>query len=486
MAKESAMGITAKKQEDMPEWYSQVVLKSRLADYSPIKGCMVIRPAGFSIWQSIQDRFNARLRDLGVDNAYFPLFIPESFFAKEAEHAEGFSPEVAWIQNKDDNSERLAIRPTSETIMYDSYSRWIRSWRDLPLRLNQWCNIVRWEVSDVKLFLRSREFLWQEGHCVYASKEETDKEVLGILDEYADLCENLLAIPVLKGRKTDKEKFAGALYTTTIEAFMPDGKSLQMGTSHNLGTGFAKAFGIEYVGKDEKKHSPWQSSWGFSTRLIGGMVMLHSDDKGLVLPPRVAKNKAAIVPILFDDTKDKVIGEARKVEKELADMNPLLDTREEYSSGWKFNEWELKGIPIRIEIGPRDLEKDQVVIVRRDTGRKEFVKRSQLKEKVSDILDDMQDSLLKNAQEFLESSIVKASDWSSFESAIKRRKLVKAAFCGEVSCEDHIKDKTGGATSRCIPFVRDAKDGDDVVKAKGSCVHCGKDAKFVTYFSKNY
>ena len=369
--KEKKMGITVKKEEDMPEWYNQVILKAELADYSAIKGCMVIRPLGYAIWQKIMDTFNARIKKLGVKNAYFPLFIPESFFKKEAEHAEGFSPEVAWIENKDeDTKERLAIRPTSETIMYDSYSRWIRSWRDLPLRINQWANVVRWEVQDCKLFLRSREFLWQEGHCVYETEEEVKRETLIYLNEYKKLAEDLMAIPVLTGVKTEKEKFAGAIETTAIEAFMPDGKALQLGTSHNLGQGFAKAFGIEYIGKDEKKHYPWQNSWGVSTRFIGGLIMTHSDDKGLVLPPKIAPDQVVIVPIIFDDTKDKVLKKAKEIKDKLKKYSVIIDDREGYSSGWKFNEWELKGIPIRIEIGPKDIEKKQAVVVRRDTGKK--------------------------------------------------------------------------------------------------------------------
>ncbi|NQV08685.1 proline--tRNA ligase [Candidatus Woesearchaeota archaeon] len=474
--KDITAGLTVKKEDDMPEWYSQVVLKSELAEYSTVKGCMIIRPYGYAIWQKIMDYFNKRLEKLEVSNAYFPMFIPESFFKKEAEHAKGFSPEVAWIQNKDeDKKERLALRPTSETIIYDSYSRWIRSWRDLPLRMNQWCNIVRWEVSDVKLFLRSREFLWQEGHCVYETKKECDKETLMILDEYRKLAENLLAVPVLTGKKTDKEKFAGALYTTTIEAFMPDGKAIQLGTSHNLGQGFGKAFGIKYRGKDEKYNTPWQNSWGFSTRLIGALVMLHSDDKGLVLPPSIAPTQVVIVPILFDKTKQKVMKKAKELKSKLKAFSVKLDDRDEYSPGWKFNEWELKGIPVRIEIGPKDIENKQVVLVRRDNGEKQAVKITQVNKKVKDILDNMQKSLFKKAKKFLDENILPANNWNEFISIIKARKIAKANFCGEVGCENHIKDKTVGATSRCID-----------VEKKGKCIHCEKESKFLVYFSKNY
>jgi len=478
MAKEKSIGITAKKADDMPEWYGQVVLKSGLADYAPVKGCMVIRPYGYAIWQKIMDYFNSRLEKIGAENAYFPLFIPESFFKKEAEHAKGFSPEVAWVMNRDESQERLALRPTSETIMYDSYSRWVRSWRDLPLRINQWCNIIRWEVSDVKLFLRSREFLWQEGHCVYETKEQCDRETLMMLDEYEKLCNDLLALPMLKGKKTEKEKFAGALYTTTIEAFMPDGKALQCGTSHNLGQGFAKAFGISYLGKDGKTNTPWQSSWGFSTRLIGAMVMQHSDDKGLVLPPNIAPVQAVIIPIIFEDTKAKVLKKAEEVKDNLKDVRVFLDDRDQYTSGWKFNEWELKGVPVRIEIGPKDVEKDQAIVVRRDTGKKEPVKIADLSKKIKTLLENIQDDLLNKAKKFLKDSIVEAKSWKDFEKVIKNKKIAKALFCGNTDCEDNIKAETEGGNSRCIPFGKE-----DI---KGKCVHCGKEAKFTVYFSKSY
>jgi prolyl-tRNA synthetase len=472
-------GITIKKSEDMPEWYGQVIIKSELADYSPVRGTMIIRPYGYAIWQNIMDYFNERLKKRNVQNAYFPMFIPESFFRKEAEHAQGFSPEVAWVQNKDEDSkERLALRPTSETIMYDSYSRWIRSHRDLPLRINQWCNIVRWEVKDVKLFLRSREFLWQEGHCVYASEGECDIETLMILDEYESMVQNLLAIPVIKGKKSEKEKFAGAKYTTTIEAFMPDGKFLQCGTSHNLGRGFAKAFGIKFVGIDEQEHLPWQSSWGFSTRLIGALVMQHGDDKGIILPPKIAPIQIIIIPILFEKTKEKTIEEAEKLVKHLSKFRVKLDSRDEYSAGWKFNEWELKGVPIRIEIGPKDLEKKQVMLVRRDTGIKQSVKLVDLKEKLDELLIEIQNHLFEKAHDNLKKQIVEIDNWDDFIKAIDNKKIAYAPLCGEVNCEDLIKDKTKGANSRCIPFNQE--------NIEKRCVHCGKTARMYAYFGKCY
>ncbi len=319
MSKEkiSELGITVKKAEDMSEWYSQIIQKAELADYAPIKGFMIVRPNAYSMWENIQEYFNSRIKKHGVKNAYFPLLIPESFFKREAEHAEGFSPELAWVEKKDEDGERVAIRPTSETIMYDSYAKWIRSHRDLPLRINQWCSVLRWEVKQTKPFLRTREFLWQEGHCVYATEEDCKKEVKLFLDEYQKLCEDVLAVPVIPGKKTKSETFAGAHYTLCIESLMPDGKALQMGTSHNLGQGFAKTFDIKFIGDDEKDHFPWQSSWGVSTRLLGAVIMAHGDDKGMIVPPKLAQNKIVIVPIFFKD-KENVSKHAKELAKKKA------------------------------------------------------------------------------------------------------------------------------------------------------------------------
>jgi prolyl-tRNA synthetase len=475
------IGITIKKEEDMPEWYAQVCLKSELADYSSVKGCMIIRPNGYAIWQAIQDFFNLHIvKATGVRNAYFPLFIPESFFKKEAEHAEGFSPEVAWIdRDVTGDGERLAVRPTSETIMYDSYSKWVRSHRDLPLKINQWCNVVRWETQATKLFLRSREFLWQEGHCVYETEEECKSDTLNYIKLYAKLCEELLAIPVIVGRKTEKEKFAGAKATYTIEALMPDGKALQCGTSHELGQGFARAFGISYSGKDEKQHLPWQNSWGLSTRLIGALVMTHSDNRGLVLPPMAAEKKAVIVPIKIGKDASKVVDKAIEIKEMLSEYDPILDDRDEYTPGWKYNEWEMKGIPVRIEIGPRDLEKEQVVLVRRDSGEKAFVKFADLKAEFPKILVSIQESLLKKARKFLTENLVSADDIDELIKAVQNKRMAKASFCGEEACEDWIKDKTGGATARCIPLEEKSPSGK-------KCIHCQKEAKFITYFARSY
>jgi prolyl-tRNA synthetase len=476
----SLMGLTVGKQENFSEWYNQVVLKAELADYAPIRGCMVIRPNAYMLWQGIQDYFNSVIKKKGVKNAYFPLLIPESFFRKEADHAEGFAPELAWVERtSEDSEERLAVRPTSETIMYDAYSKWVRSHRDLPLRINQWCNIMRWEVKQTKLFLRTREFLWQEGHCVYEDEDSCRKEAMMFLEEYIKLCREKLAIPVISGEKTARERFAGAKETFTIEALMPDGKALQMGTSHNLGQNFAKSFNVSFLDKNGKESYAWQNSWGFSTRLIGAVIMVHSDDRGFVMPPALAHTQIVIVPILFEKTKDKVLAEASKIAKQLekAGFSVLLDDRDCYSAGWKFNEWELKGIPVRLEIGPKDIENKQVVAVRRDNSQKAKIKVSSLPKKLTSLLEEIQKGLLKKAEEFLSANTVEAESWATFKSAIADKKLVFSYFCENEGCEDEIKEETT-ATSRCIPFNKDFR--------PGKCVKCGKEAGRKVYFAKAY
>ncbi|MDD9953143.1 MAG: proline--tRNA ligase [Candidatus Woesearchaeota archaeon] len=473
-------GITVKKIEDMSEWYGQVVTKAALADYSPIRGCMIIRPRGYALWTAIQTFFDKHIKANGVENAYFPMFIPESFFKKEAEHAEGFSPEVAWVEQKSDVEERLALRPTSETIMYDSYSRWIRSWRDLPLKINQWCNIIRWEVKDTKIFLRSREFLWQEGHCVYESEKECDKDTRHYLELYRKVAEELLAVPVLVGTKTKNDTFPGAVRSYAIEAFMPDGKALQMGTSHMLGQGFAKSFDIKYLGRDGGWERPWQNSWGISTRMIGSVVLQHGDDKGLVLPPRMVDKKIAIVPIQVKDAdvNKKVLAQAEEIAATLKKYNPILDDRDEYSMGWKFNEHELHGVPLRIEIGPKDLEKGHVVLARRDTGEKAFVPFAEVHDEVRSLLDVIQDDMFNRAKQHMTTNTVHVKSWEDFIQADKDKKLIFAAHCSENDCEEAIKEETEGVTARCVPF-KDAKTTDN-------CVKCGKAAAYNVYFARAY
>ncbi|RME77292.1 proline--tRNA ligase, partial [Candidatus Woesearchaeota archaeon] len=379
----------------------------------------------------------------------------------------------------EDSGERLALRPTSETIMYDSYAKWIRSWRDLPLRINQWANVVRWETEQTKLFLRSREFLWQEGHNVYETLEECDIETEMMIKEYQKLCKDVLALPTTIGRKSDREKFAGAVYTLTIEAFMPDGKALQCGTSHNLGQGFAKAFGISFQDREGNNGVlPWQNSWGFSTRLIGATVMLHSDDKGLVLPPKVAKNKVVIVPILFEDSRDAVIETAELLADKLKQFNPYIDDREEHSPGFKFSEWELKGVPLRIEIGPKDLDSDSCVVVRRDTGEKQIVEIKDVAQVVEELLEAMHNDLYDKALELQERLTVSTNSYEEFKKMIEARKRVQVSFCGREECEEKVKEETG-ASSRCQPL-------DDPEPKHETCFACKEAATANFYFSKSY
>lgn len=469
--------LTVTKSGDFSEWYNQVVQKAGLADYAPISGCMVIKPYGYAIWEKIQSWFNRKLKDTGVKNAYFPLFIPESFLKKESEHFEGFVPEVAWIEKKDEKEERYALRPTSETIMYDSFAKWIRSWRDLPLRINQWCNIVRWEVKATRLFLRTREFLWQEGHTVHATREECEKETELRANQYKELMETQLAVPVLKGRKSKSETFAGAEYTIALEALMPDGKGLQMGTAHNLGQHFAKVFNIRFRDRDREEKLAWQTSWGITTRLIGAVVMVHGDDKGLVLPPNVAPIQVIIIPIYDNKTKEKVLKEGEKLRKKLFSKFRIhFDDRDVYSPGWKFNEWELKGVPLRIEIGPRDIQKRQVVLVRRDTGEKKAVKEKHVAEAIKKTLDLVQENLYNRAKKFLHENIKDAKGFGELEKLIKNRKMVRAYWCGSEECEEKVKEKTG-ATIRLIS---------DEHPKEGKCAVCGNRTKTIVYFAKAY
>jgi prolyl-tRNA synthetase len=477
------LGITVKKSDDFSEWYTQVVLKSGLADYAPIKGCMIFRELSYAIWEKIQEIFNEKIKRTGHKNVYFPLFIPESFLKKEAEHFAGFVPEVAWVTIGGDTllEERLAIRPTSETIIYATYAKWIRSWRDLPIKLNQWCSVVRWETRATKLFLRTREFLWQEGHTAHATKEEADKEVVEILNEYRDLMENYLAIPVLVGKKTESEKFAGALYTTTLEAIMPDGRALQMGTSHNLGQNFSKVFGIKFIGEDEKEHYVWQTSWGISTRVIGALVMVHGDDKGLVLPPKIAPIQAVIIPIPYKDADiSRILTKAIEIREKLqkAGFSIVLDDRKEYTPGWKFNDWELKGIPLRIEIGPRDVKHGQVTIARRDTLEKLTVEEGKVVDVVRQLLETIQSNLFNKAKKFLEDMITPVKTYDQFKQVLTiKGGFIKASWCGSQECEQKIKEETT-ATIRLVPFEKE--------EPFSNCIYCGKKAKEVVYFAKSY
>jgi len=476
-------GITVKKEENFSEWYTQVVLKSGLADYGPVQGTIAFKEYSFEIWEKIQEIFNSMIKRTGHKNVYFPLLIPESFLKKEADHFKGFTPEVYWVTHVGDSKlgERLAIRPTSETIIYYFYSKWVRSWRDLPLLLNQWCNVARAEIKSTKPFIRTSEFLWQEGHTVHATEKEADEEVMRILKFYQDLMENYLAIPVIVGKKSEREKFAGAFYTTTLEAIMPDGKALQLGTSHNLAQNFSKPFGIKFIGKDKKVHYGWQTCWGISTRLLGAIIMVHGDDKGLILPPKVAPYQVVIIPIYYKESeKKKIIKKAREISENLErnGIRTIVDEREEYTPGWKFNEWELKGVSIRVEIGPKDLLKGKVVLVRRDTSEKVEVKEDELINKVNQLLEDIQKNLFKKAKKFLEDHITTVKSYGEFKKTLEEKGgFIRACWCSSQECEDKIKEETG-ATIRVIPFERE--------KVFSSCVYCGKKANKVVYFAKAY
>lgn len=464
--------------EDFPQWYTDVVLKTEMVDYGPVKGTMVIRPYGFAVWELIQQQMDKRFKDTGHSNAYFPMLIPESFLAREAEHVEGFAPEVAWVTQGGNEKlqERLVVRPTSETIICDMYSKWVHSYRDLPLKLNQWCNVVRWEKST-RPFLRTSEFLWQEGHTIHATEEEAREETLTMLNVYREFAENVLAIPVFTGRKSEKEKFAGAAETYSIEAMMLDGKALQAGTSHYLGDHFSKVFDIKFLGKDGQLKYVYQTSWGTSTRMIGGVVMVHGDERGLKLPPRIAPVQVVIVPVAAH--KEGVNEKAVELYSLLkgAQIRVNLDDRDA-SPGWKFNEWEMKGVPLRLEIGPKDIEKNQCVLVRRDTHEKTFVSLDNIEKTVADILDDIQKNMLETARKHRDEHTTHAENWADFKSAIESKNFVFAPWCGETECELAIKQETGAST-RNIPFENHGADG-------CTCVHCGKKATTKIYFAKSY
>ncbi len=442
---------------------------------------MVFRPAAYAIWEIVQKTTDEEFKKIGIQNVYFPLLIPERLLSKEQEHVEGFSPEVAWVTQTGDTKleERLAIRPTSETIMYESYAKWIRSWRDLPLRFNQWNSVLRWEFKHPVPFLRSREFLWNEGHTAFATKEEADAERVQILGIYKKITEEYLALPGVVGRKTDKEKFAGALASYSIEHLLPDGKAIQGPDFHHDGQNFAKAFDISFLDEEGKKQHVWQNTWAITTREIGVMVAVHGDDKGLILPPKIAPVQAVIVPIFDDRSKDTVLAEARKMENRLAEkVRVKLDDRDYYTPGRKFNEWELKGVPLRIEIGPKDIKNNQVIFVRRDDSKKHAVKLEDLEKEVDKELGDIQMSLFRKAEDFLKSNIRKVNDYKEFKQTIeKKRGIVQSGWCEENSCEDNIKEDTGTKITN-MPL--------DQPKLPQKCVYCCKKAKIVANFAKSY
>lgn len=462
---------------DFAQWYTDVVKKAELIDYTSVKGCMVIKPAGYAIWENIQKNLDAMFKETGVQNVYLPMFIPESLLEKEKDHVEGFAPEVAWVTHGGLNPlpERLCVRPTSETLFCDFYKNDIQSYRDLPKVYNQWCSVVRWE-KETRPFLRSREFLWQEGHTAHATFEEAEERTIQMLNVYARFCEEILAIPVIKGRKTDKEKFAGAEATYTIESLMHDGKALQSGTSHNFGDGFAKAFGIQFADKDNKLKYVYQTSWGMTTRMIGAIIMVHGDDSGLVLPPRIAPTQVMIIPI--QQKKEGVLEKAYELRDLLKSNFSVKVDDSDKSPGWKFSEQEMRGIPVRVEIGPKDIEAGKCVICRRDTREKIETPLEALSEKLSEVLETMQKEMLERARKHRDAHTYTAENMDEFEKIFNEKAgFVKAMWCGEQACEDAIKEKLS-VTSRCIPFEEE--------HIADTCVCCGKPAKKMVYWGRAY
>lgn len=463
--------------DDFAQWYTDIVKKAELADYSSVRGCMVIRPYGYAIWENIQKELDRMFKETGHENVYMPLFIPESLLNKEKEHVQGFAPEVAWVTKggNEDLTERLCVRPTSETLFCEHFAKIVQSYNDLPKLYNQWCSVVRWEKTT-RPFLRTMEFLWQEGHTVHATAKEAEEETERMLNIYAALAEDYLAIPVVKGRKTDKEKFAGAKATYTIESMMHDGKALQAGTSHNFGDNFAKAFGIQYLDKNGKLQYAQETSWGLSTRIIGAIIMVHGDDSGLVLPPKIAPIQVIVIPV--SQHIDGVIEKAAEVKDRLSKIVRVKMDTSDKMPGWKFSEYEMKGVPVRLEIGPKDIAKNQVVLVRRDTREKVFVPMDELETKVTELLADVQLSLFNKAKERMDEKTYTAANLEEFkEIADTKPGFIKAMWCGDAACEEKLRE-VAGVTSRCMPFEQE--------HISDKCVCCGKEAKTMVYWGKAY
>ncbi len=463
--------------EDFAKWYTDVVKKAELCEYTSVKGCMVIRPYGYAIWENIQRIMDGMFKATGHENVCMPMFIPESLLEKEKDHVEGFAPEVAWVTHGGNEKleERLCVRPTSETLFCEHYANIVHSYRDLPKLYNQWVSVVRWEKTT-RPFLRTREFLWQEGHTIHATAEEAQEETIRMLNVYAEFCEKYLAMPVVKGVKTEKERFAGAEDTYTIEALMHDGKALQSGTSHYFGDGFAKAFDIQFTGKDNKLHHPFQTSWGSTTRLIGAIIMTHGDDNGLVLPPAVAPIQLVIIPIASH--KEGVLEKANELKNKLAGVCRVKLDDSDNSAGWKFAEYEMKGVPLRLEIGPKDIENNRCVVVRRDNGEKIFVSLDELETKIPELLEAVRDGLYQKAIDRRAAMTFTARDYAELKDiADNKPGFIKAMWCGDRECEDKLKDEIG-ITSRCIPFEQE--------QLSDACVCCGKPAKHMLYWGKAY
>ena len=481
MSKEE-IGITASKKDDFSEWYTQVVLKAELADYAPVKGLIVLRPDGYSIWESIKKSLNEKFSKLGIKDGFLPILIPESLLAKEKKHFAGLNPEVFWVTHSGENElgDKLALRPTSETLAYSLYSKWIKSWRDLPLKINFWNTALRAEIKGTKPFIRTSEFLWQEGHTVHTTQEEAEKEVLKILDIYKSIIEEELAIPIISGKKSEREKFVGAVYTTTMESVMPDGKALQMGTSHFLGQNFSKPFEVKFADKDNVENFVWQTSWGVSWRLIGAMIMTHGDDKGLVLPPKVAPIQVVIIPIYYtDDDAQKVLKKANELQNNIISKNIRvhIDDRDQLTPGYKFHDWELKGIPLRIEIGPKDIEKNKVVLVKRYNKEKTDISFDDVAGKLDGVLVDIQKQMLISGKKVLDEMIHNISSYDEFKSQIEKGGLLQTPWCGKQECEEKIKEETG-ADIRVIPFGSE--------DSSKKCVYCNEQSVSVPIFARGY
>ncbi len=463
--------------EDFAQWYTDIIKKAELADYSSVRGCMIIRPYAYAMWENIQGDLDRRFKETGHENVYMPMFIPEGLLQKEKDHVEGFAPEVAWVTQggNEELTERLCVRPTSETLFCEHYAKTVQSYNDLPKLYNQWCSVVRWEKTT-RPFLRTTEFLWNEGHTIHATQEESEEETIKMLNVYADHVEQMLAIPVIRGEKTEKERFAGAIGTYTIEALMHDGKALQAATSHNFGTNFAEAFNMQYTDKNGKLQYVHQTSWGITTRLIGAIIMVHGDDSGLKLPPRIAPIQVIIVPIA--QHKEGVLEKAAELKSRIAKIARVKVDDSDKMPGWKFAEYEMKGVPIRLEIGPKDIEKNQVVLVRRDNGEKITVSIDEVETKIPALLDDIHNSMFEAAKKIREEKTSSATNMEQFKDIVENKTgFVKAMWCGDRACEDKIKEETG-ATSRCIPFKQE--------KISGTCVCCGKKTDQMVYWGRAY
>lgn len=482
MLSKEEVGITVSKMSDFSEWYTQVVLKAQLADYAPVKGLIVLRPDGYAIWESIRNTLDEKFKKTGHRNGFLPVLIPESLLGKEKDHFAGFNPEVFWVTHSGENEigDRLALRPTSETLAYSLYSKWIQSWRDLPLKINFWNTALRAEIKATKPFIRTSEFLWQEGHTVHATRREAEKEVLDILEIYKETVEKEMAIPVITGRKSEKEKFVGAVYTLTMESMMPDGKALQMGTSHFLGQNFSKPFEVKFLDKNNEETFAWQTSWGVSWRLIGATIMVHGDDKGLVLPPKIAPIQIVIVPIYYSkNDAERVIQKASEIECMLKDkgLRVHTDGRDELTPGFKYNEWEMRGVPLRIEVGPKDIDGQKVTIAMRHNRQKSDLPFERIGSDIESILQRIQDEMFAAAKRILDERTVSHSEYAKFKEDLEKGCFVKAPWCGDTSCEEKIKEETM-ADIRVIPF------GSSNTSAK--CVYCGNQSKSEPIFGRAY